>query len=72
MKLLGTPFVIQNTEGPTWLVTWSDAVSSTDGETISFTVEIPRSAHLSLAEVQTYAIKRAVELLQVAIQRGKV
>lgn len=64
MKLLGMPFSIQNTDGPDWLVTWQDAVRTTQGESISFTVAIPRRADLSIAEVQRYAAKRAVELLQ--------
>lgn len=65
---LGTPFVIQNTTGSTWLVTWEDAATTSAGEAISFTVEIPRSANLTLAEVQKYALKRAAEILQVAIR----
>ena len=69
MKYLGSPFSIQNTDGPDWLVSWQDAVVTTPtGETISFTVAIPRSANLSMAEVQQYALKRAVELLQNAIR----
>lgn len=69
MKYLGSPFSIQNTDGPDWLVTWQDAVVTTPmGETVSFTVAIPRSANLSMAEVQKYALKRAVELLRTADQ----
>ena len=68
MANLGQPFVIQNTDGPTWFVTWNDAATSSTGEAISFTVEIPRGANLTLAEVQKYALKRAVEILQVAIR----
>ncbi len=67
-KPLGQPFVIQNTEGPNWLVSSRDSVTTEAGETVSFTVEIPRSAHLSLGETQKYAMKRAVELLQIAIR----
>lgn len=69
MAKLGQPFVIQNTDGPTWFVTWTDAVKSSTGETVSFTVEIPRRADLTLAEAQSYAMKRAVELLQYAIPK---
>lgn len=72
MKFLGQPFTIQNTVEHGWLVTWTDAVvHRTDGEeieSISFTVAIPRSANLSISEVQTFALKRAEELLQVAIR----
>ena len=68
MANLGQPFIIQNTDGPTWFVTWRDAVSTDAGETVSFTVEIPRRADLTLAEAQKYAMKRAVELLQIAIR----
>lgn len=74
MELLGTPFIIQNTKGRQWLVTWNDAVTHGTKdevyERISFTVSIPRKANLSIEEVQVYALKRAEELLQVAI-RGK-
>lgn len=67
MEALGQPFVIQNTsEG--WRVTWTDAVlqgSETQiKESVSFTVMLPRRADLTIAEVQTFAAKRAVELLQ--------
>lgn len=67
MEFLGSPFRIQNTtEG--WLVTWEDAVShgpkDAPNEFVSFTVMLPRRADLTIAEVQTYALKRAAELLQ--------
>ncbi|WP_158534259.1 hypothetical protein [Paracidovorax avenae] len=68
MANLGQPFVIQNTDGPTWFVTWRDAVETPAGETVSFTVEIPRSANLTLGEAQRFAMKRAAELLQIAIR----
>ena len=68
MAFLGQPFSIQNTDGPTWFVTWQEAVRTSTGEGISFTVEIPRSANLTMSEVQTYALKRAAELLQEAIR----
>jgi hypothetical protein len=72
MKLLGQPFSIQNTAEHGWLVTWTDAVvHRVDGEpveAISFTVAVPRNVNLSMSDVQTYALKRAVELLQVAIK----
>lgn len=64
MKPLGAPIVIQNTDGPQWFITWNDAVAHTVGESVSFTVAVPRSANLSISEVQRYAIKRAIELLQ--------
>lgn len=69
MAKVGQPFVIQNTDGPTWFVTWTNAVESSTGEAVSFTVEIPRRADLTLAEVQRFALKRAVELLQFAIPK---
>ncbi|NDZ11515.1 hypothetical protein C7T35_01280 [Variovorax sp. WS11] len=71
MEFLGQPFGIQNTsEG--WLVTWNDAVlhgpKGAPDESVSFTVLLPRRADLTIAEVQTYALKRAAELLQHMIQ----
>lgn len=72
MELLGQPFIIQNTVEHGWLVTWNDvALHRSNGEvfeSMSFTVALPRNANLSIAEVQTYALKRAAELLQVVIQ----
>jgi hypothetical protein len=73
MEYLGQPFQIQNTADRGWLVTWSDAIGvrTEDGEpveSVSFTVALPRRADLTIAEVQTYALKRAVELLQVLIR----
>lgn len=72
MEYLGQPFAIQNTsEG--WLVTWNDAVrhgpKGAPNESVSFTVLLPKRADLTIAEVQTYALKRAVELLQYPIQQ---
>lgn len=72
MELIGQPLEIQNTSDG-WLVTWTDAVkhgtkAAPDIERISFTVLLPRAAYLTIAEVQTYAMKRAAELLRVAIQ----
>ena len=73
MNLLGQPFIIQNTtEG--WIVQWADAVRITDPhdntlESVSFIVRLPRKADLTIAEVQTFALKRAEELLQNAIQK---
>lgn len=71
MEYLGQPFVIQNTsEG--WLVTWTDAVQhgpkDAPNETVSFTVLLPRRGDLTISEVQTYALKRAEELLRARIQ----
>lgn len=73
MEFLGEPFSIQNTVDNGWLVTWNDAVSVRSAigeviETVSFTVAIPRSANLSIAEVQRYASKRAIELLQASVK----
>lgn len=73
MENLGRPFVLQNTtEG--WQVTWNDAVTAgtefEQKESVSFTVLIPRKADLSIAEVQTFAVKRAMELLQVLAAKG--
>lgn len=71
MEYIGQPFSIQNTsEG--WLVSWDDAaVTRTEHEIlerVSFTVLIPRQASLTIEEVQTFALKRAVELLQRVIR----
>lgn len=73
MEPLGQPFLIQNTADRGWLVTWTDAVvhRTLDGEafeTVSFTVALPRKSDLTIAEVQTYAVKRAMELLRNLIQ----
>jgi hypothetical protein len=73
MEFLGEPFSIQNTADQGWLVTWNDAVTvrSSIGEVIesvSFTVAVPRNANLSISEVQRYASRRAVELLQSSIK----
>lgn len=73
MEPLGQPFIIQNTADRGWLVTWTDAVvhRAADGEafeTVSFTVALPRKSDLTIAEVQTYAVKRAMELLRNLIQ----
>lgn len=65
MKLVGQPLIIQNTDGNSWMVTWENAVTSSTGETISFTVEVPRSAEISVIDVQRLAIKRAAEMLTV-------
>lgn len=71
MENLGEPFSIQNTTGADWLVTWRDAVTlRATGESVSFTVAIPRNAELSISEVQRYAMKRAVEILQRVIAAG--
>jgi hypothetical protein len=71
MEYLGRPFAIQNTDKG-WLVTWEHAVGHIiDGdlaEHVSFTVLVSRSPGLSIADVQTYALKRAVELLQIPIK----
>lgn len=73
MKHIGEPFSIQNTDQG-WLVTWRNAVTSgtkdNQYEQVSFTVLIPRTANLSISEVQTFALKRAVELLQTRIQHS--
>jgi hypothetical protein len=73
MELLGQPFLIQNTADHGWLVTWTDAVArrTADGEaieTVSFTVALPRRSDLTIAEVQTFAVRRAMELLRTLIQ----
>ena len=69
MKLLGQPFSIQNTDGPNWLVTWPDAATDRDnGDTVSFTVSIPRNAQIPMHEVQRVALKQAIQMLQAAMQ----
>lgn len=64
MNFLGQPVVVQNTDGPNWLVTWNSALTHAEHESVSFTVAVPRRAELTIAEVQRYAIKRAIQLLQ--------
>ncbi len=72
MESIGRPFSIQNTDIG-WQVTWPDAVTSGSArdisERVSFTVVIPRHATLTIEEVQTYALKRAEQLLREAIRR---
>jgi len=75
MKLLGEPFIIQNTSQG-WLVTWNDAVRITSEldetlESVSFTVRLPRQANLTILEAQNFAMKRAEELLRIAIRHHK-
>lgn len=72
MKSLGQPFVVQNTDLG-WQVTWTDAIThgteaQPDNERVSFTVMLPKRAELTIAELQTFALKRAAELLQVLIR----
>lgn len=67
MNLIGQPFVIQNTNGLDWLVTWDRAISSDDGEQVSFTVAIPRRADPTIQAAQRLALERAVYLLQQAL-----
>lgn len=66
-ELLGSPFAIQNTTGSKWLVSWEEAVTHTGGESVSFTVAISRGPDLTIADLQRHALKRAVELLRMAI-----
>lgn len=76
MELLGQPFTIQNTSQG-WLVDWPQAVmhgtaDDPSRERVSFTVLIPRNASLTIEQVQTFALKRAEELLQAMIRaRGE-
>ncbi len=70
MENLGRPVQIQNTDGDKWLITWEAAISSTEREVVSFTVAIPKNARLDIGEIQTYALKRAVELLKQVIDAG--
>ena len=68
MKLLGQPLIIQNTTAG-WTVQWTDAVRVTDEhdntlESVSFTVRPPRKADLTIEELQQFAMKRALEILQ--------
>lgn len=74
MKMLGQPFIIQNTSAG-WIVQWTDAVRITDQddntlESVSFTVRLPRKADLTIEELQQFAMKRALEILQIP-QRQK-
>lgn len=74
MELLGRPFLIQNTDAG-WQVTWNDAIrvgsEFETKESVSFTVVIPRRADLTIDEVQRFAVKRAMELLQVLATKGQ-
>lgn len=74
MNLLGRPFVIQNTSDHGWIVTWNDAiiVSNADGElieSVSFTAAVPRKGTLTIAEVQQFAVMRAIEMLKQLLQK---
>lgn len=66
MKRQGNPFTIEGTDSDSWLVTWPDAING-NGENMSFTVAIPRGPNLTIEEVQAHALKRAQELLRLAI-----
>ena len=69
MKLVGMPFSIQNTDGQHWLVTWQNAAHNPDGESISFTIAAPKNSGLSVADIQQFALRRAIELLQGGLRK---
>jgi hypothetical protein len=72
MEFIDQPFIIQSTVENIWLVTWKDAaVHPAKGapvESVSFTVALPSRTDLSIRELQTFALKRAMELLQQKIR----
>lgn len=74
MKPIGQPLVIQNTQDLGWLVTWDDAVTSSNeagevSERVSFTVAVKRDPNATLQQVQDRAVMRALELLQIFVAR---
>lgn len=70
MKLIGRPMSIQNTDGPDWLVTCDNVVTVTTGESVSFTVLVPRSG-AGMGEIQQQAVKAAIALLQKALKASE-
>lgn len=56
-------------DSPYWLVSIADAVTSSNGESVSFTVAIQRDPALTLHEVQWRAVDRAKTLLQDYLDR---
>lgn len=76
MTPIGQPLVLQNTEDHGWIVSWQGAcaVTNADGqaiESVSLTVALPRKASLTIEELQTFALMRAAELLQKAIDERR-
>lgn len=70
MAFLGKPILVQNTDGPHWYISFEAALKTDAGEVVSFTVAVPRNGALSISEIQTFALKRAVEILQDVISAG--
>ena len=67
MQLIGGPVTVQNTDAGHWLVTMHDAVTTTAGESLSFTVAVHRKGDAKLSEVERQAAKRALEMLQALV-----
>lgn len=63
MATTGPTFTIENTDSGKWLVTVSDAISSSDDEYVDFCVAVPRSDK-PLPAIGRAAAKRAIELLE--------
>lgn len=69
MKLKNHPFSIQDTDQDFWLVTWLEAAKNPNGEAISFTVAVPKNTGLSVADIQQFAMRRAIEILQGGLRK---
>lgn len=64
MKPIGKPTTIQNTDSGQWIVHIEDAVTSSNGEGVTFTVMLPRDVAATVPEIQQRAVQRAIDLLQ--------
>lgn len=62
MKTIPPNISIQNTDGERWLISSSDVIATSNGETIAFTVAVPRSTG-SVHQLTLAAIRRAIEVL---------
>jgi hypothetical protein len=67
----GKRLVIEATDGPTWLLSWDNAVSTSSDERVSFTIAIPSHAGLTVTQAQVYALKRAQDLLGLVIAEAE-
>lgn len=67
MSDIGAPITIQNTDAGHWVIECNDAVTSTVGERVSFTVNVPRSGK-NVGAIQKEAFEKAIQMLQVAAQ----
>ncbi len=62
-------FTIENTDSGKWLVTVSNAISSSDDEYVEFCTAVPKSDK-PLPAIGRAAAKRAIELLEEYLERA--